>query len=67
MAFGEMTWCHPCFQCDSVSMTVNPFHLAIIGRQRDVVKLLLDYAKKDSKQAIDGWEMINKKTKVSFP
>ena len=44
----------------------TPLHEAIAHGKVEVVKLLLDFAKKDSKQAVDGWEMIKKKTKVSF-
>ena len=47
-------------------MIVYPFQLAIIGHQSKIVQQMLEFSRQDQKRTKDGWEMIEKKTKINF-
>ena len=51
---------------DKVKMIVYPFQLAIIGHQSKIVQQMLEFSRQDQKRTKDGWEMIEKKTKINF-
>jgi hypothetical protein len=49
-----------------VKLSVLPVHLAIVGRQTEIVKQILEFSERDAAHVQVAWNMLKEKVGVAF-